>query len=248
MMKLPVFAVVTAALRDFARFLIRHPLAVLLAMACCVLLDRWLGLPLDETDDPATFAGLLQSCMSVLAQFLVCLPLWLVAVREVVSGTALPLRLDGPPSPATQRYALFNAVLLLAAEPILLLDGNSPLLMVVIPALLIGSILFSLRATLTFTSLALGRLDLGFARSIAKTSGQTLRLLAILLLPLAAFAATALALMLLAFMSGADPELNGSYWSALAVITAQLFMICAAIAGAHIYRRLEADLPQNGRY
>ena len=247
-MKLPVFAVVTATSRDFMRFLMRHPLAVLLAIACSVLLDRWLGVPLDESDNQATFASLLQSCASVLAQFSVCLPLWLVAVREVVSGTALPLRLDGPPSPATLRYALFNALLLLAAEPVLLLDGRSPLLMVVLTAALVGSIWFSLRATLTFTALALGRLDLGFARSITKTSGQTLRLLAILLLPLMAFAAMALALMLLAVVSDADPELTGPHWPALAVITAQLFMLCAAIAGAHIYRRLDMEPPQNGTY
>ncbi|MBX9874569.1 MAG: hypothetical protein K2X84_06910, partial [Beijerinckiaceae bacterium] len=111
-----------------------------------------------------------------------------------------------------------------------------------------GAAWFSLRATLTFTSLALGRLDLGFARSIERTRGQTLRLLAILLLPLAVFIAAALTVMLVALANEADPDLDLPEWSALAVVTVQLFMLTAAIAGAQVYRRLEAATPQNGRY
>lgn len=249
-MTLPVFAIVMATMRDFARFLVRHPLAILLAIACSILLDRWLGSPRAGYDGPAPLASVAQSGLSALAQMLVCLPLWLVAIREVVSGKDLPLRFDGPPSPATWRYTFYNAALLLAIDLVSLIDGSAPVMMIVALAFMIGFIWFSLRTTLTFTSLALGRLDLGFARSIGKTSGQTLRLLAILLLPLAAFLAAALALMLLALAlaNDADPDLEGPQWSALAVVTGQLFMLATAIAGAHIYRRLETGPPQNGRY
>jgi len=247
-MKLPVFAVVMAAMRDFARFVMRHPLAVLVAIAGSILLDRWLGPAYAESDRPMSLDGVAQSGASVLAQLLVWLPLWLVAVREVVSGQALPLRLGGLPSPATQRYALYNAAIMLAAEPLSLIDSRAPVAGILVLALAVGAAWFSLRATLTFTSLALGRLDLGFARSIERTRGQTLRLLAILLLPLAVFIAAALTVMLVALANEADPDLDLPEWSARAVVTVQLFMLTAAIAGAQVYRRLEAATPQNGRY
>ncbi len=247
-MKLPVFAVVMAAMQDFARFVIRHPLAVLVAIAGSILLDRWLGPAYTGSERPVSLAGVAQSSASVLAQLLVWLPLWLIAIREIVSGRTLPLRLGGLPSPATQRYALYNAVLMLAAEPLSLIDGRAPVAGIVTLAFTVGVAWFSLRATLTFTSLALGRLDLGFARSIESTRGQTLRLLAILLLPLAIFITAALAVMLVALATEVDPDLHLPQWSALAVVAAQLFLLTAAIAGAHIYRRLEAAPPQNGRY
>jgi hypothetical protein len=247
-MKLPVFAVARAAMGDFARFVIRHPLAVLVAIAGSILLDRWLGPAYAGSDRPTSLAGVAQSGVSVLAQLLVWLPLRLVAVREVVSGQVLPLRLGGLPSPATQRYALYNAAVMLAAESVSLIDGSAPVAGIVALAFAVGAAWFSLRSTLTFTSLALGKLDLGFARSIERTRGQTLRLLAILLLPLAVFIAAALAVMLVALANGADPDPDLPDWSALAVVAAQLFLLTAAIAGAQVYRRLEAAPPQNGRY
>lgn len=248
MTTLPVFAIVMATMRDFVRFIVRHPLAILLAIAGSILLDQWLGKSSAVGDGAVSLDTFALSCTSVVAQLIVWLPLGLVAIREVVSDAALPLRLDRWPSAATWRYGIYNAVLLLAAEPISLIDEWTPSMAAAVLAIMIGLIWFSVRATLTFTSLALGRLDLGFARSIAKTSGQTLRLLAIMLLPLAPFVVAAVALLLLRGANDADLDVETSLWSAIAVVTAQLFMLAAAIAGAHVYRHLEAAPPQNGRY
>ncbi len=233
-MKLPVVAIIIATTRDFGRVLLHHPLMVALALACSIAVEQWLRPPSTEQGLPA-FLG---SSASTLLELIVWLPLWLVATREVVSGETRELRFDCAPSAATWRYSIYSALLMLAFEPILRIDLT---LMTVAAALVVSvaAIWFSLRATLTFTSLALGRLDMDIARSIAETTGQTLRLVAIMYMVPVVTAAAVVALVLA--VSTDDPAANFDtpFATAMSEGAIQLLMLAGAIAGANVYRWLD---------
>lgn len=246
-MNLPVFGIASATLRDLWRVPLRHPFAVLFAVICSIVLAYWFP-SMEPGSGVASFGQAVRSSASLLLEMMAWLPLWLIAIREVASGQAMALRLAGRPSAATVRYAAYTAAILLTLASISLIDWDSPAKVASLMAAMLGATWFLLRTTLTFTSLALGRLDLGFARSIARTSGQTLRLLAIAFLPFTALALIVLAAIGLAIATDLAPELESPHWPIMAAVTGQFGMLAATIAGAHIYRRLEGAPPQNGRY
>ncbi len=233
-MKLPVIAIIVTTTRDLGCVLSRHPLIVALALAFSIAVEQWLRPHSVEHGA----AALLGSSASTVLQLIVWLPLWLVATREVVFGEAVALRFTGAPSAATWRYGTYSALIMLAFEPILWLDRT---LVTVAAAILVPAttIWFSLRATLTFTSLALGRLDMGITRSIAATSGQTLRLAAIMYLVPAVIAGAVVALVLAVPTEDPAANFDTEFAAAMFAVTIQLLMLAGAIAGANVYRWLD---------
>lgn len=247
-MTLPVFSIAVATLRDIARFALNHPLAVAIATICVVPIEYHLALMEVSgraMSSPPNFA--VAWALSVAAQ-LIWLPLFLLAIREVVSGQKLRLQ-AGRPSAATGRYAAYNVALLLAS--LATFAGSLESAGAAIVRLVLAVVLcwLAIRTTLTFSALALGRLDLGLIQSIARTTGLTWRLLAIMLVPAAAMMAVIFAFM--AAMSTLLDVADGDaylYPIVFLSVACQFALFVPAIAGAHVYRRLEGDAGQNGRY
>lgn len=247
-MTLPVFAVAGATLRDLGRFLLRHPVMILIAALCTIPIHYRLTLVELAGQDAPSLKIFSVSWLLNVASAILWLPLCLLAVREVVLGRSAGFQL-GPPSSATVRYGAYN---LAALSAMLVISSAAPdILLVQVAKLLLAVALswFLLRTTLAFSALALGRHDLGIARSITRTAGLTWRLLAIVALPVAAIAVGLLAAMIA--MTDVLDAPDGDaliYPLAFAGVAGQFVVLGIAIAGAHVYRLLEGSALQNGRY
>lgn len=249
-MKLSVFGIVWAALRDLARLALQHPVAVLIATACIVPINyRLVLLELSEPASSSPITVVESLVLSALA-FIIWLPLTLTAIRQSVAGTRLGLGLGRVPSAATCQYAAYGVLLQLAAG---LAGTVTAPAFAIIPAVTLSW--FAARTTLTFTALAVGRRDLGLARSIAMTSKRTVRLIAIALVTIAVVMVFALVLafgllVALAIADVIDVADIENRLNALTLLGAwsSFANLATALAGAHIYRAIEPDSAQNGRY
>ena len=250
-MKLPVFGIVWAALRDLARLALQHPVALLIATACIVPINYRLALI--ELSEPASSSPITvveSLALSALA-FIIWLPLTLTAIRQSVAGIRLSLGLGCVPSAATCQYAAYGVLMQLAAGLAGTVAASSAF--AIIPAVTLSW--FAARTTLTFTALAVGRRDLGLARSIAMTSKRTVRLIAIALVTIAVVMVFALVLafgliVALAIADVIDVADIENRLNALTLLGAwsSLANLATALAGAHIYRAIEPESTQNGRY
>lgn len=247
-MTLPVFAVAGATVRDLARFVLRHPFAVVVATVCVVPIEYRLALAEVSDRDTSSPQNFAVSWALTIATQLVWLPLLLLAIREVVSGEKLRLRV-GTPSAAAGRYAVYNLALLSASLATFAKGPESVVAVVAKLILAVALTWFALRTTLAFSALALGRQDLGLAQSIARTAGLTWRLLAIFLLPVAVMMAGIFMLMaaMTAFLDVADGDAY-LYPIVFLSVASQFVLLAPAIAGAHVYRVLDGTVPQNGKY
>lgn len=247
-MTLPVLAVAGATLRDLARFLLRHPLMVLVATICTIPFHHRLVLVERAGQDAPSLENFATSWLLNVSSTILWLPLCLLAVREVILGRNVDFRI-GRPSFATLRYGAYNVV---ALSAMLVISSDVPASSVIMAAKLVFAIALAwvlLRTTLAFSALALGRQDLGLAQSIARTGGLTWQLLAIVVLPVAATMACIFAIMIT--MTDVLDAVDGDayiYLLAFAGVASELGVLGIAIAGAHVYRLLEAGVPQNGRY
>jgi len=249
MKNVSVFAVVGAALRDLVIFIRQRPATVLLATAITAPLEYWIALTALAAEDNGSlkfFAAAL--ALSILA-LVVWLPLWLVATRHIVSGVEERVYWGGALSEATLRYAVYNVFVLVSVQSLSSDWSDSVAALIVKVAFGLALTWFAVRTTLFFTALAVGRRDLGVSQSIARTSGQTFRLVGILVLTLTAALAipfvAAVVLVLILGEMGGDARL---YPTAFFGVMGQFAALTTVMAGAHIYRVIEQDVPQNGRY
>lgn len=247
-MKLPVLTIVSATLRDLLRFVAQHPFAVSIASACTLPLTYQLGL-MEWADgrqaSPRPVAAPL--ALSMLCS-IIWLPLYVVAIRQTAFKETVRVAIGGMPSAATLRYAVYMLALLSVSQ-VALSGGRAPGLVVAQAVVGFALTWFCLRTTLTFTALALGRLDLSLVQSIRRTSGQTFRLLAILALTLATVLAPAFiaAGVLTGVLDEADTDSRSLALAAIGVWN-ELAALAVVMAGAHIYRLIETSPDQNGRY
>jgi hypothetical protein len=254
--KIPVLTVVGLTFRDTLRFAIRHPTLLLITLVCSVPFEFALAVQEADTVEPSTVSAFVTSWLISAIVVVIWLPALIIAVRETVFSENVSLSPRQFLSASTYRYGLYSMGMLLVGDLIAAIPVES---LTSAGLAIIGAIAFCfilLRVTLTFTALALGRLDLGFDQSYRRTTGQTLRLLGVTALLLTIAGLIALGALIVSILAGFDP--TGAADDAVASpyprTALGLFVgVCGltmAVAGAHIYRLIEGAPaePQNGRY
>jgi hypothetical protein len=254
--KIPVLTVVGLTFRDTLRFAIRHPTLLLVTLACSLPFEFARAIPeIDDIDRSTPLAFGMSWLLSTMIM-LICLPAYFMAIRATLHSEAVTLSARQFLSESTRRYAIYSAGMMLVSELIAVIPIEA---LASASLAIVGRFAFTfvvVRTTLTFTALALGRLDLGFWESYRRTTGQTLRLFAVATLPPAILAVIAWAAMMVGALAGFDPtdpyaDADARYFARVALgILLQVMALTVAVAGAEIYRLIEGAPaePQNGRY
>jgi len=239
-MKLPIFTIVRAAWRDLFRFVRQHPLALAATASCDAVLDYGMARFTLEVE-PKGVAAVVPPIVAAAITMAIWLPCVFAAIRGVVSARPTPVEVFGILSPTTARY--FDLCLLLKLPGLVL----TPLIFVhyafAWPMIALGAVAFflELRITLALTALALGRSVPGPLASYRLTSGQTFRLLAILLLCLLPLGAIFLMGQLL-YAEELLYLLEDPLATTLLSVVTGIVCLAMPLAGAHIFRAAITDL------
>jgi hypothetical protein len=194
--------------------------------------------------DPRGVAAAFPSVAAAALTLMIWLPCIFASIRSAVSAQSAPIELLNLLSPTTARYFDLSLLLSLPALVLLPLASAHPAFGLPMAALVGVAIFLELRTTLAFTALALGLHHPDPLASYRLTSGQTLRLLAILILSLLPFGA----LSLLGSLGNHEMliDMLGEPLAAILLSSATgIAGLIAPLAGAHVYRAMivEMDAP-----
>jgi hypothetical protein len=241
-MKLPVFAIVRAIWRDMLGFIRRHPLALAVTLLCEAGVNYGLARFVLEVE-PRGVAAAVPRIIAAAVTLIIWLPCIFAGVRSVVSAQHAPIEMLGLLRPATTRY--FDLSLLLSLPALILVPLVPAYPAFALPMMALAGVAFflELRTTLALTAFALGHLAPGPRASYQLTSGQTFRLLAILVLSLLPFGAL--------FLLGVpiDPErlVDKFEYPLLAMLLSSVVGIAGLIpplAGAHVFRAMIIEMDE----